>query len=538
MDQGQHRKTQSTFDRYTSGYGVASFPARIRPEQVEAGCNLTPFQQSGAIHILASCMVIWPELPSHHTMYIAKDSDRTCQRSCWALRLCRMPRAAWRSLLHRYKRNNGCICEMSYAVCGTDRYVVSHFCAEEVRCRFHVDRNGQSSSNRLELFNRQKQLWAPYPRLQTAGLRKASTKRGGETIAFFLGKHAKETRLLLSMSTSHDGSWMFMVLSDFWRNSQDFQAVECWMELWLALISWFLRQGKGGKADPSSWIGMLAFVPKTAHPAALVQLLPERAAFGRLKRLGHSARWEILLCVTHSRMWGVKVVSRVEGCDINTAFTFLLYISIVELYWAHIICLFMFLFIILIYKIQHVSISVDLMTCPSLFFVLQNNRLQICSLCSYTSTVLAGRGCRVILAWGTDLRPTSDSNLLTKSDSWLEVCSRRTFAAGQSPSFDQSLSIITENNIKVKVQFYRCPAKRLQQFCWFNMVQLDLNDPHVPVCALEGTIRTGHSGRWTAPAITTDVCTFGAAIGCCYRPGAKRCFDIFRVPLLHVTRNA
>ena len=40
---------------------------------------------------------------------------------------------------------------------------------------------------------------------------------------------------------------------------------------------------------------MLAFVPKTAHPAALVQLLPERAAFGRLKRLGHSGRWEMLL---------------------------------------------------------------------------------------------------------------------------------------------------------------------------------------------------------------------------------------------------
>lgn len=146
---------------------------------------------------------------------------------------------------------------------------------------------------------------------------------------------------------------------------------------------------------------MLAFVPKTAHPAALVQLLPERAAFGRLKRLGHSARWEILLANTPR--CGVSLVSRVEGCDINTDFTWFYCTFLLSNYcilssYHMFVSLFMFLFIILIYKIQHVSMSVDLVTCPNLFFVLQNNRLQICSPCSYTSTVLAGRGCRVILA--------------------------------------------------------------------------------------------------------------------------------------------
>eukprot|EP00435_Cladocopium_sp_Y103_P015540 s2928_g3.t2 len=59
----------------------------------------------------------------------------------------------------------------------------------------------------------------------------------------------------------------------------------------LLLFSWgnVPKQGKGGK-DPSAWMGMLAFVPKNVNPAVLMQLLPERAAFGRLKRLGHSAR--------------------------------------------------------------------------------------------------------------------------------------------------------------------------------------------------------------------------------------------------------
>lgn len=297
----QHRKTQSTFDRYTSGYGVASFPARIRPEQVEAGYNLTPFLQGGAIHILASCMVIWPEFPSHHTMWhkhlphCQRCLDWTCQRSYWALRLCRMPRAAWRSLLRRYKRNNGCICEMSYAVCGTVG-TLFHISAQnksdavfiltgmvslhQTGWNFSIDRN---NSGRLT------QAFANCRPLEG----KHKTRRGN--YCFFPGEACQRD----SAAFVHEHiTWWFMVLSDFWRNSQDFQAVECWMELWLALISWFLRQGKGGKADPSSWIGMLAFVPKTAHPAALVQLLPERAAFGRLKRLGHSARWEILLANT------------------------------------------------------------------------------------------------------------------------------------------------------------------------------------------------------------------------------------------------
>lgn len=59
----------------------------------------------------------------------------------------------------------------------------------------------------------------------------------------------------------------------------------------LLLFSWgnMPKQGKG-KTDPSAWMGMLAFVPKNVNPAVLMQLLPERAAFGRLKRLGHSAR--------------------------------------------------------------------------------------------------------------------------------------------------------------------------------------------------------------------------------------------------------
>ncbi|CAK9115897.1 unnamed protein product [Durusdinium trenchii] len=62
----------------------------------------------------------------------------------------------------------------------------------------------------------------------------------------------------------------------------------------LLLFSWgekTPKQGKGGKEVAGApWIGMLAFVPKEANPLKLVQLVPERAAFGRLKRLGHSAR--------------------------------------------------------------------------------------------------------------------------------------------------------------------------------------------------------------------------------------------------------
>ncbi|CAJ1441201.1 unnamed protein product [Effrenium voratum] len=58
----------------------------------------------------------------------------------------------------------------------------------------------------------------------------------------------------------------------------------------LLLLSWgdvpTQKQGKG-KA-PSAWLGVLAFVPKDAQPS--LHGLPERAAFGRLVRLGHSGR--------------------------------------------------------------------------------------------------------------------------------------------------------------------------------------------------------------------------------------------------------
>eukprot|EP00434_Breviolum_minutum_P022065 symbB.v1.2.019480.t1/scaffold1594.1/size109923/2 len=88
-----------------------------------------------------------------------------------------------------------------------------------------------------------------------------------------------------SMKIASAQEWSVFIKQAFGRQAQNEEGK-------LLLFSWgsMPKQGKGGKADPSSWIGMLAFVPKTAHPAALVQLLPERAAFGRLKRLGHSAR--------------------------------------------------------------------------------------------------------------------------------------------------------------------------------------------------------------------------------------------------------
>lgn len=87
--------------------------------------------------------------------------------------------------------------------------VVSHFCAEQVRCRFHFDRNGQSSSSRLEPFNGAKQLWRLTPQA-FANCRplegKHKTRRGN--YCFFPGEACqRDSAAFVHEHMVHGCSW-------------------------------------------------------------------------------------------------------------------------------------------------------------------------------------------------------------------------------------------------------------------------------------------------------------------------------------------